>query len=106
MTDKEKETRMLKELNEKPVEWFVGRPEKIETLRDWALEFDTWYVDDPIRVKYVEILLAAGFEYCDSCCNWVEASRVVHVDWGYSCPDSPVYTRCYECNWMLGMFPL
>ena len=79
MTNGDAETRMLSELADKPVRWFIERPERVKRLVDWQFELPMWYWKQEIVMKYLTVLNAAGLERCDYCGKWRDASRIVRV---------------------------
>ena len=79
MNNKDEETRMLSELANQPVHWFIERPEKVERLVGWEFALPIWYWKQELVVKYLDVLRSAGLEYCDYCGQWVDAARIVPV---------------------------
>lgn len=96
MRNKDEETRILSELADKPVHWFIERPEKVNRLREWQFELPMWYWKDKLLSKYYAVLRAAGLARCNYCGEWVEASRLVRVETWYFNPGSPGCTPCCE----------
>jgi hypothetical protein len=94
MTNKDEETQMLSELAEKPVRWFIERPEKVERLVGWEFALPIWYWKQELVVKYLDVLRSAGLEYCDYCGQWVDAARVVRVSTHSWDPSSGTWRCC------------
>ena len=95
MTNKDEETRMLSELANKPVDWFMERPEKVKRLVNWQFDLPMWHWKRELVSKRLDVLRSAGLEYCDFCGHWVDASRIVRVSTHSWDPSSGTY-RCCE----------
>ena len=95
MTDNDAKMLILNELASKPIRWFINRPEKVQRLVDGQFDLPKNQWPAELVLKYIDVLHAAGFDYCDYCGCWVEASTIVRISTETWYPSSGTW-RCCE----------
>ena len=88
--------KIVAELTAMPIGWYLEDTDRVEAMLAWIGDLLKEHPYDPDLSNWLNVLVAAEYEQCESCDHWFHYSEIVLVPiTGY--PDENV-----DCRWCKG----